>query len=287
MNFLPFVFTFLLLLTLLTSFLFSSLMGTVRENKVICTHHKAYLALLSEQNKYLFNSKKEKTPGTGGNPQEEQEHSPDENDAEPRSENLGLEKSKLNIYQMIHGTDPLAHKTLEQITMRLMDSLYGEYEFYKNVKDAAHYIVKQMVKDKIESLEEVQLKNPKLDDIYYKMLKGTNTSYPALNEYVTIDKSNATIFFRYASKTVLRAAFGESCAKKVFDAEKKNWLKDKRKKVLKKEDLSNLIRGDHSCLLPLELVDALLNCQNVEKGSTQIYKEGGEKIRAVHVSSAG
>src|SRR3990167_974087 len=159
MNFLPFVFTFLLLLTLLTSFLFSSLMGTARENKVICTQHKAYLALLSEQNKDIFKSKKEKPKSDGnGQPQEERDYTPDDGDEEPRSENLGLEKSKLNIYPMIHGTDPLAAKTLELIAMELIEILYGKCDFY--VRDAAHEIVKQMIKDKIENLGAVRLKNP-------------------------------------------------------------------------------------------------------------------------------
>lgn len=286
MNFLPFVFTFLLLLTLLTSFLFSSLMGTARENKVIRTQHQAYLALLSKQNEYVFNSKKEKPKSNGnGQPLEEHDFSPDEGDAEPRSNNLGFEKSKLNIYPMIHGTDPLASKTLQLMTMRLIEILYGDCDFY--MKDAAHEIVKQMIKDKIDNLEGVRLKNQKLDAIYYQMLKGTNTGYPALSEYITLDQGNKSIFFRYASKTVLRAVLGEGCAKSVFDAEKNNWLKDKRKKVITKDELTELVGKDRSSNLPTELIDVLINCQNVEKGFSQTYKEGGEKIRAVHAVKVG
>ena len=186
---------------------------------------------------------------------------------------------------MIHGTDPLAAKTLELIAMELIEILYGKCDFY--VRDAAHEIVKQMIKDKIENLGAVRLKNPKLDEIYYKMLKGTNTGYPALSEYMTLDQGSASIFFRYASKTVLRAALGEHCAKSVFDTEKKNWLKDKRKKVITKDELKEIIGKDRSSNLPTELMDVLLNCGNVEKGFSQTYKEGGEKIRAVHALKAG
>ncbi|MGH2638636.1 MAG: hypothetical protein ACRDF4_05060, partial [Rhabdochlamydiaceae bacterium] len=132
MNFLPFVFTFLLLLTLMSSFLFSSVMGTARENKVILSQHHAYLKLLSDQNEKFFESKKEKIPKIPSKEKQEKTRVPKENEKEPRSINDGCETSKLHLITLIHGDNPHVKHALEQTAIRLIEILYGSYDFYKS-----------------------------------------------------------------------------------------------------------------------------------------------------------
>ncbi len=283
MNFLPFVFTLLLLLTFISSFLFSSVMGTARENKVILSQRHAYLKLLSNQHHQLYKSMKKKAikatnPPPPPNPVDK---TPKEVDKKPRSSTEGYEKSKLNLIMMLSSDQPQVQKTLEETAIRLIDILYSPYKFYNEtpVKDIARTIVKQIIKDKIECFEELRFDNIEMNKIYYKMLKGTNTSYPALSEYFSLNKQiKSAIYFRYASKPVLRALLGDGLAKSVFDAELKNWEKNKLRKVLPKEDFIALTKNDPQALIKAEILDF----STKHKGPIQIHHEISEKIRAIH-----
>jgi hypothetical protein len=282
MNFLPFVFTLLLLLTFISSFLFSSVMGTARENKVILSQRHAYLKLLSNQHHQLYKSMKKKTENAGEKkPQQKRDKTPKKVDEKPRSSTEGFEKSKLNLIMMLSSDQPQKQKILEETAIRLIDILYRPYEFYHKtpVKDVARTIVKQIIKDKIECFEELRFDNPELNEIYYKMLKGTNTSYPALSEYFSLNKQiKSAIYFRYASKPVLRVLLGDGLAKSVFDAELNNWEKNKLRKVLPKEEFIALTKNDPQALIKAEVLDF----STKHKGPIQIHHEISEKIRAIH-----
>lgn len=274
MNFLPFVFTFLLLLTLISSFLFSSVMGTARESKVIVSHHRAYSKLISDQNSTSF---KKKTKDGPNHPKKEH-HPPGSHDPEPRSTNEGLEMGKLNLFAMIHGNNPQVQEVLAQAAAQLLDILYGKCAFYN--KPFCKTMIAQMIDQKIESFEELKLEN---DKDYYKMLKGTNTGYPALGEYFRIEKKTAKpIYFRWATKPVLRAVLGEELAKTVFDSEREKWLQDKSKKVMIRKDFEDLLKSNNSSLLTYGLLGEMMDFDNKKKGSPQIHQEGKEKIRAMH-----
>ncbi len=281
MSFLPFVFTFLLLLTLVGSFLFTSVMGTARESKLIEKQHVAYHALLSKQNIESFEKYKKEIEGgetPAGKPKSQvKEHNEEK---APRAFHDGAEGSKMNIYALYDTGNPKLQHHVKETLIRLIEILYGSYEFAKG-KDMAYSIVKQMMEKEIESLEDVKFKSRELDAIYYKMLKGTNTSYPALSEYVRIDKKAKPIYFRYAPKQVIRAALGEELAAKVFELEKKNWRENHASKALKKVDFEPLLKADPK--VPQELVNLLFNFKNDKKGTAQIHCEEHEKIRALHL----
>lgn len=285
MNLLPFVFTFLMLLTLISSFLFSSVMGTARESTIILAKHQAYLTLLSNQHDDRFKSLEKKKPKknppddpevkTAKTETKKKEKKTQEN--APRAIQDGCEKSKFNLISLVQGHKSDAHTVLEQIAAALIENLYGSCSFYK--KGAAQTIVKQMIQSKIESLEELQMHNPELNHIYYKMLKGTSTGFPALSEYFSLSKeAKAPIYFRFASKPVLQAALGESFAQMVFDAELKNWQKNKKCKAMTKEEFLALAKEKNTLLIP-----ALFDFDNKHKGLGQVHHE--DKIRAFHTVS--
>ncbi len=285
MNFLPFVFTFLLILSFISSFLFSSLRGTARENKVILVQHKTYLHLISEQNKKLFKKYQKSQPQDAEKnlkPHPPKDKKTQKKRQEPRLSHEGYEKSKLNLIPLIHGDVSALKPLLERTAIRLIEILYGGCAFYtsSSVKDIARTIVKHMMEEKIESLEELTFKNNKpLEQVYYKMLKGTNTGYPSLSEYICFNKKEKTtpIFFYYASKPVLRAALGEEFAKKVFDLEMKNWLEDSKCKALNRSQFTALLT---SSKLDSQ-IESLMNFNRRNKGLRQIGQAEKEKIRAL------
>lgn len=281
MSFLPFVFTFLLLLTLVASFLFTSVIGTARESKLIVKQHAAYHALLSKQNKEAFKKYRKKDDKDKIERKKEPKAVENEDKA-PRAFHDGSEASKMNIYALYDTGNPQLQHHVKQTLIRLIEILYGSYAFAKG-KDVAFSIVKQLMEKEVESLEEVKFKSPALDAIYYKMLKGTNTSYPALSEYVRIDKKVKPIHFKYAPKEVLRAALGEELASKLFELERKKWRENHASKALTKDNFEALLQADPKA--PRELMNLLFNFELVKKGAAQIHREKHEKIRAIHLGN--
>jgi len=273
MSFLPFVFTFLLLLTLISSFLFSSVLGTARESRLLGKHHTAYHALLSKQNRNAFKRFKKEVPPSETERRKSQ--APKKEKKAPRAFHDGAEGSKMNIYALYDRGNPQLQHCVKQTLIRLIEILYGSYEFAKG-KDVAYSIVTQIMENEAESLEKVKFKSSDLDAIYYKMLKGTNTSYPPLGEYVRIDKKAKPIHFKYAPKEIIRAALGEEIAAQIFDREKKNHAL----KGLNKVDFEAVLTTDAK--FPRERIKLLFNFKNDKKGTAQIHREKNEKIRAVH-----
>lgn len=276
MNFLPFVVTFLLLLVLISSSLFSSIMRTARESRVILVEHQAYLKLLSQQNMDSFKPKKTNSPARSSHASKKGER------PEPRSILDGCPQSKLNVFSMIHGNHPQRTHTLAQISIKLIENLYGSCDFYRSspLKDIAHTIVHQMIDQKIHTLEELKIDNEKLGLIYYKMLKGTNTGYPSLTEYLCLNsKKPSPIYFRYATKPVLRATLGETVATHLFDLEKERWQKNKLYQALLKEEFMPFINTQ----LPTLTLD-IFDFTNTSKEPPEIHREEKEKIRAFHKS---
>jgi hypothetical protein len=95
------------------------------------------------------------------------------------------------------------------------------------------------------SLLELFPKDEELAAIYYKMIKGTNTGYPSLEEYFKIDNAGGKglIQFRFASTLVLQAIFGEVLTYKILAAERAKWDVNHRKKTLTKDELRKLIQS--------------------------------------------
>lgn len=241
--------------------------------------HAAYHKLLSKQNKEAF-KRYRKDPPKGPDKPQKQPQTKEKEEKAPRAFHDGAEGSKMNIYALYDTSNPQLKHAVQETLIRLIDILYGSCEFAKG-KDVAYSIVKQLMEKEVESLEEVKFKSRELDEIYYKMLRGTNTSYPALGEYVRIDKKAKPIVFSYAPKQVIRAALGEDLAAKVFEVEKKNWRENHFLKALKKVDFKAFLEADPK--VPGELLDLLFNFQKDRKGAAQIHREEHEKIRALHL----
>ncbi|MBP7074785.1 MAG: hypothetical protein KBA81_05305 [Rhabdochlamydiaceae bacterium] len=289
MNFLPFVFTFLILLSLMSSFLFSSAFRTARESKLIETKHQTYLTLLSKQANESFTKKKNETTRTDENTTikkpKKPASSPGTNDKPPRSFHDGCEESKINLAFLYEAANPELQFFLKQTVVRLIELLYGSCDFYKaaGIKDTAFLIVKELMKEKIESLEDLKFDNPALDAIYYKMLVGTNTGYPSLHEYVRFrEKTFPPINFRYAPKQILQAALGDELSKTVFEMEIKEWQKKKSLKALERKAFEELAISKVPTTFNTTLINAAFRFKNDKKSPLQIHREANEKIRAVH-----
>lgn len=130
----------------------------------------------------------------------------------------------------------LKHVTGKKTAKRLFQILYGEAEFFKDVR--LDKIFKKII-DNIES-------DPSLEELFpYEMLKGTKKAYPPLSEFFILDKKREAIYFRNAAPEVIRAHFGEKLAKKIFVKETKNTLtKEELALITPSEDLLNFRKSE-------------------------------------------
>lgn len=283
MNILPFVFTFLLLLTFMSSLMFSCYIRLTREKEILLTSHDTYLSLLSQQQKELYQQRK---PETKSSPSAKS-ISPKKGSSENfRDHQHGADASKLYLFAMIHDSDEAVRLSIQKIACRLIENLYSACDFYQtaNKKEIAQTIVNEMCTQKIKTLEALKLKDPELDTIYYKILKGTSSGYPTLAEYCHLGKTlGAPIHFRFASTPVMQAAIGKELAAKLFNLEIKNKEENSRVRALKKKAFIQLVKADASSGIPSDVLIKLFDYKNKKKGISQSCKDGRGKIRVARL----
>jgi hypothetical protein len=141
------------------------------------------------------------------------------------------EVAKLNLAPLLSKNYTTSYELLYETTAQLLRLLYKDKLF---PKDSVEYrlldelIASARDQSKESALTAFSPKDPELQEIYYKMLKGTVSSYPPLADYFTLnrDGKTAAVHFKFASKPLLLALFGEKITETILQDEKKKWEKD-------------------------------------------------------------
>jgi hypothetical protein len=290
MNFLPFVLSFLLIIVLGSSLLFQSFRSTSTEKTIIVSQNRAKLELISIQAAQEYDSiASKKTPEEGKKEKKEPplqgpkpaRRTPTEATyIASRSLRQNLDSSKFNLWPVIHSqvVDPLAY----QSAIRLIDILYQKAEFYD--PGLAKKIIDHMIEAKEDSFPKLfPKKDPDLARIYYKMLKGTNTGYPSLEEYFLLDKSDkAPVRFPYASLPVLQAVLGKRITQKILASEEDKWTNNHRTKILTKDELKKLLEH-HAGEFDSNKLDTIFTFNRADKGLPQAKIDPASKVMAQHL----
>ncbi len=116
----------------------------------------------------------------------------------------------------------------EKVGVHLLENLYGRESFFQEVPRAASRLMEALKEKKEEAtdylfpdeLSALSFKDPELQAIFYKMLKGSQ-SYPSLLSYITFDKElgqsqKRNLNFLFASPELLLAFFDQN--RRVVDA---------------------------------------------------------------------
>jgi hypothetical protein len=284
MNFLPFVISFLLILVLGGSVMFNSFRSVSIERTIILGIHNAKLDLISDQFKKELDRMKKSAAGGPKEPRIKKISPKEKSYPDKRNQRNNLQTSKLNLWPCLNGTDEDLSNAIYQSTVRLIENLYKETYFYKAAKrdNLAEEIAQAMLKKKGETLADLFPADPELAPIYYKMLKGTNTSYPSLEEYLKIEKTETAqpVIWPYASAIVLKAILGEETTKKVLAAEKASWEENRRTETLTKENLRALLQNGH-CSLERNKLDSVFSFKTTKKGYPRACVEDKTKVMAV------
>ncbi len=281
MNLLPFVFSFLLVLAVGSSMRMRATCSTVRQEAIIEEKKKAYFSLISKQAKAKYRSLRKKAEKNLSYKKKKKRKN---RSLEMRLEYSPYPSSRFNLFPLLHPKPDTPSEILRQQAIRLIQILYQETEWYRSFHDKqlADKIVDGMVASKKrDQLSDFTFDNS-LQFVYYKMLQGTNSGYPSLEDYFRIDKNDSrAIRFRYASIPVLKAALGIELFNKVLSAEQIKQRKEENKSsTLTEKELQELVQNQKSTTIHSNKVSQIFSFSNKGKGVPMSDNYKG-KVRAI------
>ncbi|NGX61225.1 MAG: hypothetical protein K940chlam9_00708 [Chlamydiae bacterium] len=185
--------------------------------------------------------------------------------------------SRLNLYFAlfpIARSDLPDHFSYYELAADLIRDLYGEAEFFQRVPQAEYRILDKLKEKREETLTfqypdelaQIDLGDPDLQEIFYRMLKGSHP-YPSLLDYLSFDRLERThktsgdwkINLMFAPPELLQALFHDcTLVQKLESLRQEFW-----KKIIYQEE--------HRLELTKEECD----------GRTKLKKEIEEKVRSV------
>ena len=172
------------------------------------------------------------------------------------------ELGRLYIGALFDKSSSPGKDILYKTAANMIKSLYGNAPFYQEAKVAKleYALLDALIKkggslDKIESLAALYPDDPRLAQIYYKMLKGTplfdpekQNGYPPLEDYLFLNngESKAAVYFCFASKPLVQALFGEKLSEAIFTEEQLLFEKNQKLIYLSKSELEGLLSKNQS-----------------------------------------
>lgn len=287
MSFLPFVLSFLLILVVGSSLLFQSFRSTALEKTVILGRNEAKLSLKSKQARKEFKALQSKEKMSSQNQKTQQQVSAQKDTKikeyiQKRDLRRNEDASKFNLWPLVYEPDSVASKILYKKAIKLIEILYDQTDFYRtstNPKPATA-LVDALISQKKGTFSELFPKDPELSRLFYKMLRGTNTGYPRLEEYFKIEesKNKPPICFSHASIPVLKSILGEKITGQILEQEKKKWEKKPKERILTKEELSQLVLKHRTEITELLNIEDIFSFTNPEKNMPKAYTHKTTKI---------
>jgi hypothetical protein len=245
MNILPFIFTFLILLSFGSYALLQQRLATTFESKSYRGYMRAERLVRNRTQSKLYYRKKSID-------QKETSEKTEPKDFEnPRTIFPPSESSRFNLYSLFHDNpSPL----LYEAAVKLLNILYQHTPFFK--KDLAYRMVDAWIEKGHGKKEcawvDLFPDDPPLREIFYKMLKGTNhydrsshplVGYPPLEDFFHLNHDkNKAVCFPFASEPILSAFFEEKVVLAILDKETLKAQKDRKKYFLDQTELQVLLK---------------------------------------------
>lgn len=227
MNLLGLIFSLLLILSYGFYACWDKQTASHRLRKTYLGHEKANRTLLNRYQSELY-----KGLGQNQNPQTKTSASSQETKKDPLphpSIDPNRECAKINLWPLIQeGRE--AHPALYELTLNLL-RLFYEPLFPAKKNRESYFLNALLTSAKSFSstnapiaLEKIDLENPSLQKLYYKMLKGTKTwnlqkqtGFPPLLEYIKAAPSKDKICLLHAHPDLLASLFGNEAAWSLYE----------------------------------------------------------------------
>ncbi len=259
MNILPFVLSFLLLMSLLVGSMLKEMKGLAVGRKVVETKVHEDQNLQSEIATQQYKDKTEEgttPPAKEKGPKKPPEERKNNKPFSKRSYYCSTEWAKFQLRSLLDKPESAKRLPAYNVAIRLIEDLYQHTKFWKDAHDPelATKIVNLLIKEKDDELIDRFKNEAKLAPIFRQMLAGTNSydvkdkkGYPPFLDFFSLEKNgkNKAIAFVYASYPVLQAAIGKKLVEKLKIAEGKDG------RVLIGDDFEALIKTDpHDSVVP-------------------------------------
>ena len=235
MNILFLVTSFLLIFSFISASLLKNSLFFSHEKSSYCSYLEGKQKLHDKWERYQYQSYKKNKPPEKKNAQQKT-ITPKETTYTSHRVRKNLPKlAKWNIAPMLLSEVPC--DALETRGAILLEELYGHAPFWLKAKletpDLAETLIasfksKKLGKEDLTNLSDLFPQEPLLQNVFYKMLKGTSLydlekkkGYPPLSEFFTLDvEEKKTLSFPYASFPAIKAFFGEDVAEEIVLLEK-------------------------------------------------------------------
>jgi hypothetical protein len=167
-----------------------------------------------------------------------------------RERKIGWPSGRLNLSSLLDDTKNSS--TLKNICIEYLRALYGHKDFFpKDPKPLLDSIITKLKTDKDSVLlHELKLDDPKMHDIFYKMLRGTHTynlkneGYPPFDHFFTFEKGcDPPMNFHSANEVFLEVALGENVAKELIKKEKESVKTNALSSPLSKDEINDILKN--------------------------------------------
>lgn len=273
MNVLPLVISFLLIFGIMASQFFHRYSAIAIEKRSIEGYLKAQRLMWNKHQKAAFRKQK----GEKGTPVENK--GKNENDKKEKKEDINYfrdkrcshESGKFNLYRLLHDPDSVIAKNLYEPAASLIKHLYQKTSFWREGQDLEYQILDGLIQKKEISFYDAFIEKPELAQVFYKMLKGTNTyeaetsnGIPPFFDFFRDDSSKDKIDFCHAPKALVKVIFEDELWKKIEQAERKE------NKPLPKKDLYPLLEAFPEKKSQLETLDLFSFGNDRKRGEVDI-----------------
>lgn len=251
MNLLPFVMIVIMVLSLFSLSQFENALIKKKENQIYCAYFKGLRKARNDKIETAYKNSLGKKTKDGTLPKEENKKKISHKYF--REKRVGWEKGRLNLSSLLKK--PHKYPKLEAIAVEYVKRLYSHAQFFpkddQTIKDLIRSLIKEHQKDPSTSFDKVIFNDPKLQHVFYKMRKGTNTyelehqrGYPPFGEMFTFEKNDRPpMNYHYANLSFLTVIFGEKITKDFVKTEKEGLVDSLRKceSPIKKPALESLL----------------------------------------------
>ncbi|HSW87417.1 MAG TPA: hypothetical protein VLG49_07980 [Rhabdochlamydiaceae bacterium] len=276
MNILPATLALLMILAMASYTFLQGSAATEWEKRSCLGFMKAQHKLRNAWEKSLFQEMPKKTVSEKTPHSSEISESRSESYYEsPRRKKSLSDLSKLNIGPLLIKPAPSFNGKLYESAAHMIRDLYQTKSFFKdsNMEHLEYRVLDGLIetgksKESASSLAQLFPSDPKLRNIFYKMLKGTNTydllldkGIPPLGDFFIVDRAITTkpVYFAYASELLLVAFFGKKNVESIIETEKQKWEEDHKHHALSKTDLETIILSNTQERINLNEFEDLLN----------------------------
>jgi len=259
MNLLPFVMIIVLVLGMFSLSQFQRNNSLEKEKNTYIAYFKGLRETRNDLEDMAYvNAKKRKTNHT---PSSSTTSEPQEKDDIKerhffRERKVGWPSGRLNLSSLLD--DAQAKSGLKNITIEYLQALYGHKDFFpKDPKSLLDSIIAKLKTNKdLIPLHELELDDPKMHDIFYRVLKGTHTynlkkqgskdpeGYPPFDHFFTFEKSShLPMNFNSANEVFLEVALGVNVAKELIKKEKEQVKTNALSSPLSKDEINDIFKN--------------------------------------------